>query len=108
MYAVPDVDEVVAVAKELGIHLSPEEAVLYRKHLMEQMSQLDAFVQARVEEPRPPMVLGCPDTRPAAERRRRPTQCLDMEVPDRGSTRRLAEGQDGQLQGTTSRSPECR
>ncbi len=25
------VDEVVAVAKELGIHLSPDEAVLYRK-----------------------------------------------------------------------------
>jgi hypothetical protein len=31
MYAVPDVDEVVAVAKELGIHLSPDEAVKYRK-----------------------------------------------------------------------------
>src|SRR2546425_3209122 len=56
MYAVPDVDQVVAVAKELGIHLSPEEAVLYRKHLMEQLSQFDAFVQARLEEPRPPMV----------------------------------------------------
>jgi len=56
MYAVPDVDEVVAVAKELGIHLSPEEAVLYRKHLLEQLSQFDAFVQARLEEPRPPMV----------------------------------------------------
>ena len=37
MYAVPGVDEVVAVAKELGIHLSPEEAVLYRKYLMEQL-----------------------------------------------------------------------
>src|SRR6266478_3329578 len=56
MYAVPDVDEVVAVAKELGIHLSPEEAVLYRKHLMEQLSQFDAFVQARLEEPVPRMV----------------------------------------------------
>ena len=30
MYAVPDVDEVVAVAKELGIHLGPDEAVKYR------------------------------------------------------------------------------
>src|SRR6185503_14121374 len=56
MYAVPDVDEVVAVAKGLGIHLSPEEAVLYRKYLLEQLGQFDAFVQARVEEPRPPMV----------------------------------------------------
>jgi amidase len=55
MYSVPDVDEVLAVAKQLGIHLSADEAVLYRKHLMEQLSQLDAFVQARVEEPRPPM-----------------------------------------------------
>jgi len=56
MYAVPGVDEVVAIAKELGIHLSPEEAVLYRKYLMEQLSQFDAFVQARLEEPVPPMV----------------------------------------------------
>src|SRR5205823_13662669 len=49
-------EEIVAVAKELGIHLGPEEAVLYRKYLMEQLQEFDAFVQARVEEPRPPMV----------------------------------------------------
>src|SRR4029453_4956146 len=69
MYAVPDVDEVVAVARELGIHLGPEEAVLYRKHLMEQLSQLDAFVQARVGEPNPPMVSASrkPGWRPGAE-----------------------------------------
>ena len=29
MYALPDVDEVVAVAKELGIHINPDEAVKY-------------------------------------------------------------------------------
>ena len=56
MYAVPDVDEVVAVAKELGIHLGPEEVVLYRKYLLEQLRELDTFVQARLEEPQPPMV----------------------------------------------------
>lgn len=56
MYAVPDVEEVVAVAKELGIHLGPEDAVLYRKYLLEQLREFDTFVQARVEEPRPPMV----------------------------------------------------
>src|SRR5467141_4412053 len=69
MYAVPGVDEVVAVAKELGIHLSPEEAVLYRKYLMEQLSQFDAFVQARLEEPVPPMVYAArkPGYRPTAE-----------------------------------------
>jgi amidase len=56
MYAVPDVDEVVAVAKELGIHLGPDEAVKYREYLVEQMEQLDTFVQSRVEEPKPQMV----------------------------------------------------
>jgi amidase len=55
MYTVPDVDEVVAVARELGIHLGPDEAVKYREYLIEQMKQLDTFVQARVEEPKPPM-----------------------------------------------------
>ncbi len=56
MYTVPDVDEVVAIAKELGIHLGPEEAVLYRKYLMEQLGEFDAFVQTRLEESKPPMV----------------------------------------------------
>ncbi len=45
MFAVPDVDEVVAVAQELGIHLNPDEAVLYRQYLMEQMEQLDTLQQ---------------------------------------------------------------
>src|SRR5215467_14291383 len=69
MYAVPGVDEVVAVAKELGIHLSADEAVLYRTHLVEQLSQLDAFVQARIDEPRPPMVSAGrkPGRRPSPE-----------------------------------------
>ena len=59
MYAVPDVDEVVAVAKELGINLGPDEAIKYRKYLMEQMDQLDTFVQARIAEAKPPMVSVC-------------------------------------------------
>ena len=69
MYAVPDVDEVVAVAKELGIHLGPDEAVKYRKYLIEQMEQLDTFVQARLEEPQPPMVSAArePGYRPSSE-----------------------------------------
>ena len=56
MHAVPDVDEILAVAKELGIHLGPEEVGLYRTYLLEQLSELDRFVQARLEEPIPPMV----------------------------------------------------
>jgi amidase len=56
MYTVPDVDEVVAVAKSLGIHLSSEEAVLYRKYLAEQLGAFDSFVQSRIKESKPPMV----------------------------------------------------
>lgn len=69
MYAIPDVDEVVAVAKELGIHLGSEEAVLYRKYLMEQLEQVDAFVQTRLEEPKPPMLSGArkPGYQPSPE-----------------------------------------
>ena len=69
MYSVPDVDEVVAVAKELGIHLGPDEAVKYRKYLMEQMEQLDTFVQARLEEDKPQMVSSArkPGYRPSLE-----------------------------------------
>ena len=69
MYAVPDVDEVVAVAKELGIHLGPDEAVMYQEYLMEQLEQLDTFVQARLEEPKPPMVSATrePGYRPSSE-----------------------------------------
>ena len=69
MYAVPDVDEVVAVAKELGIHLGPDEAVKYREYLIEQMDQLDTFVQARIEEEQPPMISPArePGYRPSAE-----------------------------------------
>jgi amidase len=55
MYAVPDVEQVVAVAKELGIHLGREEAELYRTYLREHMETIDAFVQARIDEPAPPM-----------------------------------------------------
>ena len=69
MYAIPDVDEVLAVAKELGIHLGPEEATLYRKYLLEQLSELDRFVQARLEEPAPPMVSAAraPGHRPTSD-----------------------------------------
>jgi hypothetical protein len=49
MYPVPDVDDVVAVAKALGIHLGPKTAVLCQKDLLEQLRSFDTFVQARVE-----------------------------------------------------------
>jgi amidase len=69
MYAVPDVEEVVAVARELGIHLGPEEAVLYRQYLLEQLQEFDTFVQTRLEEPGPPLVAAArkPGYRPKPE-----------------------------------------
>ena len=69
MYPAPNVDDVVAVAKELGINLSPDEAVKYREYLIEQMEQLDTFVQARLDEPKPPMVSEArkPGYRPSPE-----------------------------------------
>src|SRR5262249_29994080 len=69
MYAVPDVEEVVAVARELGIHLGPEEAVLYRQYLLEQLQEFDTFVQARLEEPRTTLVAAArkPGYRPKPE-----------------------------------------
>jgi hypothetical protein len=49
MYPIPDINDVVAVAKALVIHLGPEEAVLCQKSLLEQLRSFDTFVQARVE-----------------------------------------------------------
>jgi amidase len=68
MYAVPDIDEVVSVAKELGIHLGPDEAVLYRKYLLKHLDALDEFVQARIEEETPPLCYPerAPGCRPSA------------------------------------------
>ena len=82
MYAVPDVEEVVAVAKELGIHLGPEEAVVYRKFLMEQMREFDTFVQARLEEPRPPMVSAArqPGYQPRPDEDLGPARSLEIPV----------------------------
>ena len=69
MYAVPDVEEVVAVARGLGIHIGPDEAVLYRKYLLEHLDALDQFVQARIAEDAPPLFpsVRSPGYRPSAE-----------------------------------------
>src|SRR3989475_9672494 len=55
MYAVPDVDEGVAGAKEVGLHLSPGGGGPYRKDLLEQPRQVGALVPARPEGPGAPM-----------------------------------------------------
>ena len=99
MYAVPDVEEVVAVAKELGIHLGPEEVGLYRKYLLEQLRELDTFVQARLEEPQPPMVSAArtPGYRPRPEED--PLNAWTWKCRIEGAAGRCAGRQDRQLQG---------
>ncbi|GAA4998427.1 amidase family protein [Actinopolymorpha pittospori] len=69
MFAVPDVHEVTAAAKALGIHLGADEAILYQKYLVEQLKALDSFLQSRLEETRPPSVHPerAPGYRPSAE-----------------------------------------
>ena len=100
MYAVPDVEEVVAVAKELGIHLGPEEAVLYRKYLLEQLREFDTFVQARVEEPRPPMVSAArqPGYQPSPDED--PLNAWMWKCRIEGAADGLLGRQDCQLQGS--------
>ena len=78
MYAVPDVDEVVAVAKELGIHLSPDEAVKYQKYLVEQLGQLGHLRAGPVGGAQTSDGLYRPRARVPAERGRRPAQRLDV------------------------------
>jgi amidase len=69
MYAVPNEEEVIAVAKELGIHLGPDEVGFYRKYLLEELTSLDQFVQNRMEEAKPAMASPerAPGYRPSAE-----------------------------------------
>jgi amidase len=56
MFKVPDVEEVVAVAARLGMHVSRDEAAVYQRYLVEQLAGIDDFVQSRLEEDRPPLV----------------------------------------------------
>ena len=62
MFKVPGIEEVIDVAKNLGIHLERDEAALYQKHLIKQMEQVDSFVQSNIEESTPPMI--CPNRNP--------------------------------------------
>jgi amidase len=69
MFAVPDIDELISAGEALGIHLGTEEAVLYRKYLVEQLAVLDEFVQARIDEDKPAVLYPArePGYRPSAE-----------------------------------------
>ena len=90
MYTIPDIDEVIEVAETLGIHLGPDEAELYRKHLAKQMANQDEFVQSRIEEVKPPLTVGGSPAGLPPECGRGPTQRVDSgsvgsRAPPRGS-----------------------
>jgi amidase len=56
MFTPPTPTEVGDVAESLGIHLSSEDAEMYRGFITEQLEKLDSFVQSRLEESAPPML----------------------------------------------------
>jgi amidase len=58
VYTPPMPSEVAEVAESLGIHLSVDDAALYREFIVEQLEKLDGFIQARLEESAPPMLFG--------------------------------------------------
>ena len=55
MDTVPDVDEVVAIARSLGMQLGADEARLYRTYLIDRLAAIDTFVQSRRDESPPPL-----------------------------------------------------
>jgi amidase len=69
MFAVPDVDEVIEAARSMGMHLGPDEAVLYRKYLIDHLDELDTFVQSRMDEGKPAVSYPArePGYRPSAD-----------------------------------------
>jgi amidase len=56
MFAAPTPSDITSVAELYGIHLSPEDAGVYRDYIIEQLEALDGFVQSRLEEDRPPLL----------------------------------------------------
>jgi amidase len=56
MFSPPTADDVRSIATELGLHLRDDEVVVFQQLATEQLEGLDAFLQSRGEEERPPML----------------------------------------------------
>jgi amidase len=56
MFAMPDAEQLVEMAAGIGLRLSKAEAELYLPFLGDTLRQLDAFVQSRAEEAKPPLL----------------------------------------------------
>ncbi len=68
MFRRPTTDDVLEEAARLGLHLSAEEADIYRRHLIDELLALDEFVQSRDEDVPPPRFPGArePGYRPSS------------------------------------------
>ncbi|TMR05698.1 amidase [Actinomadura soli] len=68
MFVPPTPAAVAATAERLGFRLDDNDAAAFRDLLVEQLAALDAFVQSRSEEPRPPLLFPTrsPGRRPSA------------------------------------------
>lgn len=68
MFGMPNVDELQTVARNLGMHLGPEEAEMYHRQLRAGLEELDLFVQSRLDEEKPPVSYPerAPGCRPSA------------------------------------------
>jgi amidase len=69
MFATPTTAEIVEIATSLGIHLTPEEAEVFQATAVDQLEDIDDFVQSRlVEELKPPLLYPerAPGYRPSA------------------------------------------
>jgi amidase len=69
VFVPPSTDQIRAIGAAFGMTLSPDECRFYQPHLTEQLAVLDAFVQSRLEEERPPLLFPerGPGHRPSAE-----------------------------------------
>jgi amidase len=56
MFASPDAAQLVELAASIKLHLSHKEAELYLPFVLDALRGLDAFVQSRAEEARPPLL----------------------------------------------------
>jgi amidase len=68
MFAPPTIEEILEIAARLGLSLGAEDAALLQGPLVDQLAGMDAFLQARVDEERPPLLVAerAPGHRPSA------------------------------------------
>jgi amidase len=94
MHRIPGLADIEQTAEDLGIRLSPEEAVIYHSHLARLLDGFDDFLQTRFEETEPPRYPG------AREHGYRPSREDDMHNAWMWKTR-IEGASSGLLRGKT-------